>query len=172
MTVSQILVENVNVISIEISFLEEQDLSISLVRHQKISCYVDATLQDATYDARTIIHVGVSDILNNQSHDQTAQLISNLREIIAKCKSYGVKHVFVSGLLHTSKIKENLLVDINRMIKELCMSDGSEYIDNDNIPRDMLYKDGLYLLDKEKYFLSQRFAWKLWYNFSSFKHIR
>ena len=66
MTVSQILVENVNVISIEISFLEEQDLSISLVRHQKISCYVDATLQDATYDARTIIHVGVSDILNNQ----------------------------------------------------------------------------------------------------------
>ena len=36
-TVSQILVENVNVISIEISFLEEQDLSISLVRHQKTS---------------------------------------------------------------------------------------------------------------------------------------
>ena len=34
------------------------------------------------------------------------------------------------------------------MIKELCMSDGYEYIDNDNIPRDMLYKDGLYLLDK------------------------
>ena len=123
-------------------------------------CYVDATLQDATYDARTIIHVGVNDILNNQSHNQTAQLISNLREIIAKCKSYGVKHVFVSGLLHTSKIKENLLVDINRMIKELCMSDGSEYIDNDNIPRDMLYKDGLHLLDKGKYFLSQRFAWK------------
>ena len=58
------------------------------------------------------------------------------------------------------------------MIKELSMSDDYEYIDNDNIPRDMLYKDGLYLLDKEKYFLSQRFAWKLWYNFSSFKHIR
>ena len=32
-----------------------------------------------------------------------------------------------------------------------------EYIDNDNIPRDMLYKDGLHLLDKEKYFLSRNF---------------
>ena len=36
-TVSQILIENVNMISIEILFLEEQDLSIFLVRHQKIS---------------------------------------------------------------------------------------------------------------------------------------
>ena len=75
-----------------------------------------------------------------------------MRKTSAKCKSYGVKQVFVSGLLHTSKIKENLLVDINRMIKELCMSDGSEYIDNDNIPRDMLYKDGLHSVDKGKYF--------------------
>ena len=125
-----------------------------------LQCYVDATLQDTTCDA-VIIYVGVNDILNNQSPDQKTQLMYNLRKISAKRKSYGVKHVFVSGLLYTSKIKENLLVDINRMIKELCMSDGSEYIDNDNIPRDMLYKDGLYLLDKEKYFLSQRFAWKL-----------
>ena len=69
----------------------------------------------------------VNDVLNNQSHDQTTQLMCNLRKICAKCKSYGVKHVFVSGLLYTSKIKENLLVDINRMIKEFCMSDGYEY---------------------------------------------
>ena len=37
------------------------------------------------------------------------------------------------------------------------MSDGYEYIDNDNIPRDMLHKDGLHLLDKWKYFLSKNF---------------
>ena len=54
----------------------------------------------------------------------------NLRKVSAKCRSYGVKHVFVSGLFYTSKIKENLLVDINRMTKELCMSDEHEYIDN------------------------------------------
>ena len=114
-------------------------------------CYVDATLQDATYDA-AIIHVGVNYILNNQSHDQTTQLMCNLRKISTKCRSYGIKYVFVSGLLYTSKIKENLLADINRMIKELCMSDGYEYIDNDNIPRDMLYNDALHILDKGKYF--------------------
>ena len=42
------------------------------------------------------------------------------------------------------------------MIKELCMSDY-EYIDNDHIPRDMLYKDSLHLLDKGKYFSSRNF---------------
>ena len=31
-------------------------------------CYVDATLQEATYDV--VIHLGVNDISNNQSHDQ------------------------------------------------------------------------------------------------------
>ena len=80
----------------------------------------------------------------------------NLRKISAKCKSCGVKHVFVSGLMYTSKKKKKLLVGINRMIKELCMSDY-EYIDNENIPRDMLYKDSLHLLDKGKYFLSRNF---------------
>ena len=85
-------------------------------------------LQDPTYDA-TVIQVGVNDILNNQSHDQTTHLMWNLRKMSAKCKSYGVKHIFVSSLLYTSKIKENLLVDINRMIKELCVSDGYEYIE-------------------------------------------
>ena len=47
------------------------------------------------------------------------------------------------------------------MIKEFCVSDGYEYIDNDNIPRDMLYTDGLPLLDKGKYFLSRNFIEKL-----------
>ena len=39
------------------------------------------------------------------------------------------------------------------MIKELCLSDGCKYFDNDNIPRDMLYKVGLHLLDKGVSFL-------------------
>ena len=43
------------------------------------------------------------------------------------------------------------------MIKELCMSDSYEYIDNNNIIWDMLYKDGLHLLNKGKYFLSRNF---------------
>ena len=63
--------------------------------------------------------MGVNGILNNQSHNQMAQLMCNLRKISAKCKSYGVKKI-------EKKRKENLLVDINRMIKELCMSDGYE----------------------------------------------
>ena len=53
-------------------------------------------------------------------------------------------------------LKKKQLVDINGMIKELCMSDY-EYIDNDHIPRDMLYKDSLHLLDKGKYFSSRNF---------------
>ena len=50
-----------------------------------------------------------------------------------------------------------MLVDINRMATELCKRDGYEYIDNDNIPRDMLDKGGLHLLDKGKYSLSKNF---------------
>ena len=59
------------------------------------------------------------------------------------------------------KKKENLLVGINRMIKELCLSDGCKYFDNDNIPRDMLYKVGLHLLDKGVSFLIKLQVWLL-----------
>ena len=80
-------------------------------------CHVHALLQDATCDP-AIIPVGVNDILNN--HNQTTQLMCNLRKISAKCKSYGVKHVFVSGLLYTSKKKkENLLVDIKGTLMQI-----------------------------------------------------
>ena len=48
-------------------------------------CYVDATLQDTLYDA-AIVHVGVHGVLNNQSHNQTTQLMCNLRKISAKSK--------------------------------------------------------------------------------------
>ena len=41
------------------------------------------------------------------------------------------------------------------------MGDGYVYIDTDNIPRDILYKDGLHLLDKGNYFLSRNFIEKL-----------
>ena len=49
------------------------------------------------------------------------------------------------------------------------MSNGYEYIDNDNIPRDMLYKAGLNLLDKEKYLLSKNFIENL--NYFSKRHV-
>ena len=45
----------------------------------------------------------------------------NLRRISANCKLYGVE------------IKENLFLGINRMIKELWMSDGYQFVNNDNI---------------------------------------
>ena len=137
-------------ISIKISFLEEQDLSISLVRNQRIS-YVTPMRH---YKMQRTMPLSSKWI---ESHDQTRQLMCNLRKISAKCKPYGIKHVFVSSLLYTWKILENLLVDINRMATELCKRDGYEYIDNDNIPRDMLDKGGLHLLDKGKYSLSRNF---------------
>ena len=76
-----------------------------------------------------------------------------------KCKMQIVwpKTCFCFKLIVYLKNKRNFVVDINRMMKELCMSDIYEYIDNNNIPRDMLYKDGLHLLDKVKYFLSRNF---------------
>ena len=66
----------------------------SLVRNQRIS-YVTPMRR---YKMQRTMPLSSTWI---QSHDQTTQLMCTLRKISAKCKPYGIKHVFVSSLLYT-----------------------------------------------------------------------
>ena len=67
---------------------------VSLVRNQRIS-YVTPMRR---YKMQRTMPLSSTWI---ESHDQTTQLMCNLRKISAKCKPYGIKHVFVSSLLYT-----------------------------------------------------------------------
>ena len=68
---------------------------------------------------------------------------------------FGVKIVFISGLVYTTRVDVCLLERIHVLTFDFCRKNSFIYIDN--IRSDALYKDGLHLIDKGKAFLADNF---------------
>ena len=80
--------------------------------------YIDSTSEDQIFNV-AIIHVGTNDILNN-GQDAINYLLENIQKTVRKCESYGIEKVLISGLIFTTRYLENILIDYNRLLKNLC----------------------------------------------------
>ena len=89
-----------------------------------------------------IIHVGVNDMMNGTDRDE---LILQIGRIGFTWKNHGVKNVIISGLVYTSRIKNDVIDSINKNLQELCNHQNYKFIKNSNIPVEHLCKDGLHL---------------------------
>ena len=76
-------------------------------------------------------------------------MLLNHQKVINKCLEYGVKKIFFSGLVFTTKILFSTLARTHNSLVKLSVVYGFEYIDN--ICGSCCYKDGLYLLKKDKF---------------------
>ena len=81
----------------------------------------------------------------------------NLRFIVDKCHTYGVKNVFTSGSVYTTRIGLLVLQRTHEVIVHLCYKLGVCYVDNRNIRRKHLWKDGLHLVESGKVILANNF---------------
>ena len=76
-----------------------------------------------------------------------------------KCPTYAVKDVFISGLIYKTRIEQGLpvLERTHEMIVRFCYKLGICYVDNRNIRRKHLSKDGLHLIESGKVILANNF---------------
>ena len=65
--------------------------------------YLDIHLEDRNTET-VIIHVGVNDIINENSQSNIEKYISNVEKMVQKCRNYGVKKIFISGLVFSTKV--------------------------------------------------------------------
>ena len=77
--------------------------------------------------------------------------------MVEKCHIYGVKNVFISGLVYTTRIGLPVLERPHEMIVHLCNKLGVCYVDNRNVKRKHLWKDGLHLVESCKVILANNF---------------
>ena len=122
--------------------------------------YVDATLQDNLFD-EAVIHIGINDIVNNKNSLNTGHMLQNIKNIALKCKRYGIQKVLISGLLTTNRLAQDVIEEVNKLIKNMCNIEGYCYVNNDNITRANLFKDGLHLLDTGKQILADNFVFNV-----------
>ena len=118
--------------------------------------YLDVHLTNSSTDA-VILHVGVNDLLEDNSQLKIENLGNNLRSMVEKCHSFGIKNVFISGLVYTTRIGLPVLERTHEMIWHLCNKLGICYVDNRNIRMKHLWKDGLHLVESGKVILANNF---------------
>ena len=77
--------------------------------------------------------------------------------MVEKCHTFGIKNVFISGLVYTTRIGLPVLERTHEMILHLCNKLGICYVDNRNIRMKHLWKDGLHLVESGKVILANNF---------------
>ena len=107
--------------------------------------YMDTTLAEGNYDT-AIVHVGINDIINNDSSTKVEDLVLNLEKIAIELKKYGIKNLCLSGLVFTTRVYLPLLNQVNKCVLDICKAHNISFINNDNIIRNDIYNDGLHLL--------------------------
>ena len=106
--------------------------------------YTDVHLKYKLIDTVTV-YVGVNDTLSWNSQLKISQLIENIKKISQKYVSFGVKKIYVSGLVFTTRVDLQTLERVHVLLSKFCV-----YINNRNMKGDCLYQDGLHLLDTDK----------------------
>ena len=131
-------------------------VSLPEATSKEILHYLDVHLTSSSVDA-VILHVGVNDLLEDNSQSKIENLGKNLKSMVEKCHTYGIKNAFISGLVYTTRIGLPVLERTNEMIVHLCNKLGICYVDNKNIRRKHLWKDGLHLVESGKAILANNF---------------
>ena len=123
---------------------------------EELAHYVVPTLQEESFNS-ALIHIGINDILKDQSGSQCESLTRNILEISQKCKEHGIEEVIMSSLVVTEYIDLNLLARVNASLCNMRKEDGSCFVDNSNISVENLFKVKLHLLDSGNAILANDF---------------
>ena len=123
------------------------------VTSNEILHYLDVYLTNSSADV-IILHVGVNDLLEDNSQLKIENLGNNLRSMVEKCHTFGIKNVFISGLVYTTRIGLLVIERIHEMILHLGNKLGICYIGNRNIRMKHFWKDCLHLVESDKVILA------------------
>ena len=106
-----------------------------------------------------VIHIGSNDITKFNYHDVDVNDLANrILQIGLKCRYYGVESIAISSVLVRNHNNLNKLIrEVNISLKHLCKVYGFDFICNDRIGKDLLWRDGLHLTDEGTSFLATNF---------------
>ena len=102
-----------------------------------------------------VINIGSNDITKFNYHDVDVNDLANrILQIRLKCRYDGVESIALSSVLIRNDNNLNKLIrGVNISLKHLCKVYGFDFICNDRIGKDLLWRDDLHLTDGGTSFL-------------------
>ena len=106
------------------------------------------------------MHFGSKDITESKIKQiNLDDLAQKIIDIGLKCRSYGVRSIAISLILARSSIRLNqIILKVNNIQKVLCATNGFNFICNDKIGREMVWKEGLHLTNDGTAMLADNFT--------------
>ena len=123
---------------------------------EKLLYYVEPTSKNKKFD-NALLHVGVNDLLNDESQDSVQNLLDNMKQTGLNCKSAGVKRILIPGIVVNNKLTSAYISIVNQCISNMCRDNSFVFIDNNNIPTSSLFRDSLHLIKIGKRILANNF---------------
>ena len=113
-----------------------------------------------------VIHIGSNDITEGKIKQINLEdLTQKIIDTGLKCRSYGVCNIAISSILVRSSIRLNQVIsNVSNILKVLCATNGVNFICNDEIGREMVWKDGLHLTNDGTAMLDDNFTKYLNFN--------
>ena len=99
--------------------------------------------------------MGTNDILNAEADKDL--ITESVIDIAKECVRFGVKGVFVSSVTVNTRHSSAFISVVNNILQDKCATHQFHFIDNSNIKREHLWKDGHHLNRSVKDLLMNNF---------------
>ena len=87
--------------------------------------------------------MGTNDILNSEGNKDLMAV--RVIDLAKECVRLGAKDVFVSSVTVTTRHSSVFISAVNKILQDKCATHQFYFIDNSNIKKENLWKDGLHL---------------------------
>ena len=86
---------------------------------KELAHYVVPTLKEESFHT-ALIHVGINDILRDQSELKQQLVLQNIMKIAHQCKDHGVKEIILSSVVATGRVNADVIIHFIDSLKNLC----------------------------------------------------
>ena len=119
--------------------------------------YIQSTLNGKNVKTDiAVLHRGTNDIPN--AEDDKDLIVESVADIGKECVRLGVKYVFVSSVTVNTRSSSAFISAANNILQDKCATHQFHFIDNSNIKKEHLWKDGLHLNRSGKDLLMNNFC--------------
>ena len=106
-----------------------------------------------------VLHMGTNGILNAEGDKDL--ITESVIDIAKECVRLDVKDVFVSSVMINTRRSSAFISTVNNILQDKCATHQFHFIDNLNIKKEHLWKDGLHLNQSGKDLLMNNFLCSL-----------
>ena len=113
--------------------------------------------QEQCYDAAGI-HVGMNAVLNSSSKKSVNEIFDDIIKIALRYRSHNIAAIFISSIAYSTKVNPQLIRNLNGLLHDACTKYGLHFVDNDDVSRCDLCKDGIHFLETGKAIIANNFT--------------